>query len=197
MNYCSQCAALLIKKIPDGDDRLRYVCTACHHVHYQNPRIITGTLPIHGEQLLLCKRSIAPRSGYWTLPAGFLENGESTSEGAVRETWEEALARVEIDGIYTLFNLPQIAQVHMFFRARLLNLDFAAGVESSEVRLFTETEIPWEQLAFPVVTTTLRHYFSDRQQGSYPLRIEDLRWNREQARKARAELDSTTLPAQN
>lgn len=191
MNYCSQCAAPLTRVIPDGDDRLRHVCTACRHVHYQNPRVVTGTLPVHGERVLLCKRAIAPRLGFWTLPAGFLENGESTDEGAVRETWEEALARVEIDGLYTLFNLPQIAQVHLFFRARLLNLDFAAGVESIEVRLFSEAEIPWQQLAFPVVSSTLRHYFADRLQGSYPLRIEDLRWERDPTRQPAAAHEAT------
>ncbi len=174
MNFCSHCGNAVAARIPDGDNRERFVCTHCEAVHYQNPRIITGCLPIHGEQILLCRRSIEPRSGLWTLPAGFMESGETTSEGALRETREEANARVEIVDLYTLFSVPHISQVYMFFRATLPNLDFSPGHETLETKLFSEDEIPWEELAFPVVTQTLQHYFKDRRSDTFQVRFLDL-----------------------
>jgi ADP-ribose pyrophosphatase YjhB (NUDIX family) len=174
MNYCSHCGHPVSQKIPEGDTRLRYVCDECEHIHYQNPRIIAGCLPIYEDKVLLCRRSIDPRSGYWTLPAGFLENGETTAMGALRETREEANANAEIVDIYTLFSLPHISQVYMFFRAKLLDLDFSAGEETDEVRLFGEDEIPWDHLAFPVITQTLKHYFTDRVDDSFPVRSMDI-----------------------
>lgn len=174
MNYCSQCGAAVIEKIPTGDNRLRFVCATCEHIHYQNPRIIAGCLPIYGDRVLLCKRAIEPRVGRWTLPAGFLENGEATSAGALRETREEANANATIIDLYTLFSLPHISQVYMFFRAELLDLNFSAGEESLDVQLFTEAEIPWDELAFPVINKTLEHYFADRQTELYPVRYMDL-----------------------
>lgn len=174
MNFCSHCGHPVTHKIPAGDNRPRYVCDECERIHYQNPRIVAGCLPIHEDRILLCKRSIEPRAGYWTLPAGFLENGETTAAGALRETEEEANARVEILDIYTMFSLPHISQVYMFFRARLLDLDFSAGEETADVRLFAEDEIPWDRLAFPVITQTLQHYFADRSSGQYPVRSLDI-----------------------
>ena len=174
MKFCSKCGANVRLVIPDGDDRHRHVCVNCSTIHYQNPRIIAGCLPIHDDKVLLCKRAIEPRYGLWTLPAGFMENGESTEQGALRESWEEARARLELHGLYTLFSLPEINQVYMFFKGNLTDLDFSAGPESLEVELFEEHQIPWHELAFPVVKKTLQHYFSDRVRGDYPLRSEAL-----------------------
>lgn len=174
MKFCSQCGQAVKLEIPAGDNRERHVCSHCDTIHYQNPRIITGTLPILGNQVLLCRRAIEPRYGLWTLPAGFMENGETTEQGASRETWEEARAKVRIKGLYTLFNLPQINQVYFFYRAELTRPEFGAGPESLEVALFHEDEIPWDELAFPVVERTLKHYFSDRKNGLFPVRTEDI-----------------------
>lgn len=178
MNYCSNCGAPVSQKIPEGDNRVRFVCDECERIHYQNPRVITGCLPIHEDRVLLCKRAIDPRSGYWTLPAGFMENGETAATGALRETREEAMANAEIIDLYTMFSLPHISQVYLFYRARLLDLDFGAGEESLDVRLFAEEEIPWENLAFPVITQTLQHYFKDRARDEYPVRALDIIINR-------------------
>ncbi len=174
MKFCSACGDNVVKEIPAGDDRHRHVCKSCDTIHYVNPRIIAGCLPLFEDKVLLCKRAIAPRHGYWTLPAGFMENGETTSEGALRESWEEAKAKITLDGLYTLFNLPHINQVYMFYRGRLDNLDFGPGIESLEVELFSENEIPWGQLAFPVIDRTLELYFEDRKKDDFPLHNEDL-----------------------
>lgn len=170
MKYCSDCGERVSKRIPEGDDRPRYVCDGCEAIHYQNPRTIVGTLPVLGDQVLLCRRAIEPRKGFWTLPAGFMENGETTLEGAVRETWEEARASIVNESLYRLYDLPHINQVYIFYRGDLASEEFGPGPESTEVRLFTELEIPWDELAFPVVTVTLREWYSDRQQGVYPVR---------------------------
>lgn len=174
MKYCSQCGSTVDHIIPEGDNRHRYVCGSCEIIHYQNPRIIAGCLPIFEDKVLLCKRAIEPRSGYWTLPAGFLENGETTAIGAMRETLEEANATVAIDDLYTVFSLPHISQVYMFFKATMPEPAFSAGVESLEVKLFEEHEIPWKELSFPVITQTLEHYFSDRKQGDFPTRYMEI-----------------------
>lgn len=174
MKYCSQCGSTVDHIIPEGDNRHRYVCGSCEIIHYQNPRIIAGCLPIFEDKVLLCKRAIEPRSGYWTLPAGFLENGETTAIGAMRETMEEANATVAIDDLYTVFSLPHISQVYMFFKATMPEPAFSAGVESLEVKLFEEHEIPWKELSFPVITQTLEHYFSDRKQGDFPTRYMEI-----------------------
>ena len=154
-------------KVPSGDNRERHVCTSCGEIHYQNPKIVTGCIPVWGDKVLLCKRAIEPRYGLWTVPAGFMENGESTHAGAMRETLEEANARVAIDELYMTVNLPLINQVYMLFRAQLLDLDFSAGEESLDVRLFSEDEIPWEELAFPTVEISLKHFFADRARGEF------------------------------
>ena len=178
MNYCSLCGARTEIKIPEGDSLPRSVCLECHTIHYQNPRIIAGTLPIWQNQVLLCKRAIAPREGYWTLPAGFLENSETVAEGAARETQEEANAQVSDLQLYTVFSLPHISQVYMFFRADLAGPTYSSGPESLEVELFSEQDIPWDELAFPVITSTLQHYFADRKTQVYPTHYEDLLFKR-------------------
>jgi ADP-ribose pyrophosphatase YjhB (NUDIX family) len=170
MKYCGNCGQKVALRIPQGDDRERHVCDHCDTIHYQNPRIITGCLPLYKDKVLLCRRAIEPRYGLWTLPAGFMENGETTEQGAMRETWEEAKARINIDALYTLFNLPQINQVYLFYRGGLTDLSFGAGPESLDVELFSEEKIPWQELAFPVVYKTLQYYFADRHTGSYPFR---------------------------
>jgi ADP-ribose pyrophosphatase YjhB (NUDIX family) len=165
MKYCPNCAALLSIKIPADDSRERYVCDACGSIHYQNPRNVVGSIPVYGEQILLCRRAIEPRYGYWTLPAGFMELGESTSHGAARETLEEAGAIVEVGPLYSLLNVPHAEQVHLFYLAKMLSPDFAAGEESLEVALFHEHEIPWKELAFTTVKQTLEWFFADRATG--------------------------------
>lgn len=174
MKFCSNCGNPVERKIPEGDDRERHVCGHCNTIHYQNPRIIAGCLPIHEDKVLLCKRAIEPRYGYWTLPAGFMENGETIQEGALRESWEEANATIQVDSLYTMFNLPHINQVYFFYRGSLANLEFGPGTESIDVQLFTEDAIPWDELAFPVIKKTLEHYFSDRKSNHFPMRSEDL-----------------------
>ena len=170
MNFCSNCGSGLAEKVPNNDDRLRHVCPACDMVHYQNPKIVTGCLPVWEDSVLLCRRAIEPRNGYWTVPAGFMELDETVEQGAVRETWEEARARVEVQAPYSMFNLPHVNQVYVIFRAKLLELDFRPGPESEDVRLFTEEDIPWQDLAFNTVRQTLRFYFRDRPGGRYPVR---------------------------
>ena len=175
MRFCSACGAEVSLRIPPSDDRARHVCGSCETVHYQNPKIVVGCLPVWEDRVLLCRRAIAPRLGFWTLPAGFMENSETTLEGARRDTWEEARARTADETLYTLFDLPHISQVYMFFRAQLLGPAFESGPESSEVALFTEAEIPWGELAFPVVSATLEHYFADLRRGEYEFRTRALR----------------------
>ena len=175
MKFCSTCgSAEIALRIPDGDHLPRYMCPACGAIHYQNPNVVVGSLPEWDGRVLLCRRAIEPRHGLWTLPAGFLENGETVVAGAMRETLEEASARVEIAELYTMISLPYINQIYVMFRARLLDLDFAPGPESLEVRLFGEDEIPWERLAFRTITRTLRNYFLDRKLGAFPVRVSAL-----------------------
>lgn len=167
MKFCSNCGSAVALKIPAGDSLPRHVCDACGTIHYLNPKMIVGCIAEWENRILLCRRAIEPRHGLWTVPAGFMENGETTAQGAARETLEEANARVEIGPLYAMYNIPHINQVYILFRARLLDLDFSAGVESLEVRLFDETEVPWEQLAFATVRNTLTHYYADRKAGVY------------------------------
>lgn len=175
MRFCPECATPLVRRVPELDDRERDVCEGCGAIHYSNPKIVTGCLVTAGARVLLARRAIEPRRGYWTLPAGFMENDETTAEGAARETWEEARANVEIEALYTVFNLPHIDQVHMFFRGQLIGGRFDAGPESLEVALFTADEIPWDDLSFPVVRDTLRYWCEDRLRHDYPVRMGDIR----------------------
>lgn len=167
MKFCSQCGAPVIRQTPTGDTHERDVCPVCQTIHYQNPKMVIGCIPEWEDRILLCRRAIEPRHGYWTLPAGFMELHETTAEAAAREAQEEALAAVEIGDLYSLYSLPHIDQVYMFYRGRLLHPEFGPGAESLEVRLFAEAEIPWAELAFAAVTTTLRHFFEDRRQGGF------------------------------
>ena len=165
--------------IPEGDDRERFVCTTCELIHYTNPRVIVGTLPVHYDKVLLCRRAIEPRKNYWTLPAGFMENGETTLEGAARETWEEARARVSGLQLYRVFDVPYISQVYMFYRGSLDRGEYGVGPESLETGLFTESQIPWDDIAFPVVREALRDYFDDERQGAYPVRVSAIEYRRQ------------------
>jgi ADP-ribose pyrophosphatase YjhB (NUDIX family) len=175
MKFCSHCGSDRLEwRVPAGDTLPRHVCANCDTIHYQNPKIVVGCLPEWDGRVLLCRRAIEPRYGLWTLPAGFLENGETVTAGAVRETLEEAHARVDALDLYTMISLPQINQVYMMFRARLVDLGFGPGEESLEVRLFDEAGIPWEAIAFRTIGRTLRTYFLDRKLGSFPVRVSAL-----------------------
>lgn len=167
MNFCSNCGMRVAQRVPAGDTLPRYVCDACGTIHYQNPKVIVGCVCEWQGSILLCKRAIEPRYGLWTVPAGFLENGETTAAGAARETLEEANARVEIDGLFALYNLPHIDQIYMLFRGRLLDTDFFPGAESLETRLVSEADVPWSELAFVTVRNTLTHWFNDQRRGSF------------------------------
>jgi ADP-ribose pyrophosphatase YjhB (NUDIX family) len=170
MKYCSDCGTEVVKKIPIDDDRLRYVCPQCEITHYQNPKVVVGCLPTSGKQVLLCRRAIEPRIGFWTIPAGFMENGETMLEGALRETREEAAAKVKGETLYRLFDIPHINQVYVLYLGEL-DGDFGIGPETLESRLFSEDEIPWSELAFPIVTDVLTEYFEDRKTGEFPIRV--------------------------
>lgn len=181
--FCVQCGSDRVStRIPDGDDHLREVCDNCGHIHYFNPKIVVGALPVFGHQVLLCKRAIEPRYGKWTLPAGFMEEGESLEQGAMRESFEEARAKLSNLQLYTVISLPDISQVYMLFRATLDAAEFNATKESLEVRLFDEADIPWDELAFRTIAFTLRHYFADRKIGAYPVRTETLQRSDSQKR---------------
>jgi ADP-ribose pyrophosphatase YjhB (NUDIX family) len=161
----------------DGDTKTRAVCPACHLVHYDNPLNVVGTVPVWGDSgqyVLLCKRNIEPRFGKWTLPAGFMELNETTAEGAARETVEEAGAQFEMGEIFTLMNVSRVGQVHIYYRARLLSDVFDPGHETIEARLFTEDQIPWDEIAFRTVKETLEHYFADRRQGRFGFHAVDI-----------------------
>lgn len=167
MNYCTRCGAPVELRIPEGDSRPRHVCPRCGEIHYQNPKLVIGCIAEKDDRILLCRRAIEPRHGFWTLPAGFMENDESTQQAAARETFEEACARVHIGPLFALINIPHISQVHLFYRATMLDDSFAAGEESLQTELLGEMEIPWDRLAFPSVTQCLRQYFDDRRSGSF------------------------------
>jgi ADP-ribose pyrophosphatase YjhB (NUDIX family) len=165
MKFCSACGHTVNWRIPEGDSVPRYVCPACGTIHYQNPRVVVGCVPEHGSQILLCKRAIEPRAGYWTIPAGFMENGETLVEGAARETMEEALARVEVHDLFAVVDVVHARQVHMMYRATLLDGRFGAGEESLEVALFDPEAIPWEEIAFQSVRFALEKFLEDRAAG--------------------------------
>ena len=174
MKFCSLCGSGVRTGIPEGDNRERHICDNCGTIHYHNPKIVAGCIPVWEDKVLLCRRAIEPRHGLWTVPAGFMENGETTYQGAARETLEEANARVDIQGLYLTVNLPRINQVYMLFRAQLLDLDFSAGEESLEVELFTQEQVPWDALAFPTVALALKQFFKDREKGQFVQRMADI-----------------------
>ena len=175
IKHCKQCGTAVVYRLPDdGDTKERAVCTACATVHYENPLNVVGTIPYWGEKVLLCKRNIEPRWGKWTLPAGFMELGETTAEGAARETEEEAGAQFEMQDLFSLLNVARVGQVHLFYRARLLSNQFQPGTETIEARLFSEDEIPWDEVAFRTVKETLERYFADRRNAHYGFHIIDI-----------------------
>ena len=170
MKFCSECAAPVSLRIPVGDDRERYICSFCGTIFYTNPKVIVGCLPTVGEKILLCKRAIEPRYGKWTLPAGFMENGETSLAGAARETLEEANAKAINLKLYRVFDVPHISQVYLFYLCTIENDTFGAGPESLETALFPQEEIPWDNLAFPVVAQTLKEFLADRKGGHFTVR---------------------------
>jgi ADP-ribose pyrophosphatase YjhB (NUDIX family) len=175
IRHCKQCGTAVTYRLPDdGDTRERAICPACHTVHYENPLNVVGTIPIWNDQVLLCKRNIEPRLGKWTLPAGFMELGETVMQGAARETQEEAGAQFQMLEMFTIMNVVRVGQVHFFFRAQLTSPDFDPGHETQEARLFTEQDIPWDDIAFRTVRETLRCYFADRARGHYSLHQIDI-----------------------
>ncbi len=175
IKHCKNCGNAVEYRLPDdGDTKQRAVCPACGTVHYENPLNVVGTVPYWGDQVLLCKRNIEPRWGKWTLPAGFMELNETVAQGAARETLEESGAVFELEGLFTLVNVAQVGQVHLFYRARLLSEQFDPGHETLEARLFTEAEIPWEEIAFRTVKETLTRYFDDRRSGKFSFHTLDI-----------------------
>ena len=175
IKHCRNCGTAVTYRIPDdGDTRERAVCPACSTIHYENPLNVVGTVPHWGDKVLLCKRNIEPRKGKWTLPAGFLELNETASQGAARETDEEAGAQIELEGLYTIISVPRVGQVHLFYRARLLSDRFDPGTETMEARLYAEDEIPWDEIAFRTVKETLERYFAARRAGRFPVHELDL-----------------------
>jgi len=174
MNFCSHCGASVSLKVPAGDNLPRHVCERCGAIHYLNPKLVVGAIPEWEDRILLCRRAIEPRSGLWTLPSGFMENAETTAQAAARETLEEACARIEVGAMFTLINVAHINQVHIVYRAQLLDLAFAPGDESLDVQLFDEASIPWDEIAFRTIAVTLRHYFADKKAGRFDFHVADL-----------------------
>lgn len=173
-HHCKSCGAAAIYAMPPGDNRERATCTACGTVFYENPINVVGTVPVWEDKVLLCRRNIEPRHGFWTLPAGFMELGETVAEGAARETVEEAGAHFELGALFTVLNVVRVGQIHLFHRARLLDTVFEPGPETIEAQLFAEHEVPWDELAFRTVRETLRHYFADRKAGRFDVHVGDL-----------------------
>jgi len=165
MNFCSHCGQPVTLETPPGDHLPRHVCKACGAIHYQNPKIVVGCVPEHEGRILLCRRAIEPRVGYWTVPAGFMENGETLQQGAARECYEEALAEVQIGSLLVVASVLSARQVHVFFRARLASPAFGAGPESLEATLVAPADIPWSDIAFPSTEFALRRYLADRAEG--------------------------------
>jgi ADP-ribose pyrophosphatase YjhB (NUDIX family) len=174
MKFCSNCGSAVVRRVPPGDNLPRWVCEQCGVIHYQNPLLVVGAVPEFEGRVLLCRRAIEPRYGYWTLPAGFMENDETAGQAALRETLEEAGARIELGEPFTLISVPYVNQVHLYYRARLLDLEFKPGEESLEVALYEEAGIPWKDIAFRTVAATLRHWFADRAKGAFGFHAEDL-----------------------
>jgi len=169
VHFCSVCGSPVQQLIPPGDSLLRPVCPNCHTVHYQNPRMVVGTLPVWEDKVLLCRRAIEPRHGFWTLPAGFMENGESLEQAASRETTEEAGCNIRLDSLFAVVSIPHIHQVHFFYRAKMLDLSLNPGEETLEAMLFSEQQIPWQDLAFRSIRYALEQHFSERRDGAQGL----------------------------
>lgn len=167
LHYCTQCANSLVRIIPPDDNRVRDVCLQCGSVHYQNPRNVVGVVPIWQDKILLCRRAIEPRYDTWTLPAGFMELKENTTEGALREADEEAGVKLELGPLFTLIDVPEVSQVHVYYLAKVLSPELNPGAESLEARFFSFDEIPWDNLSFKTVSTTIEHYLADHAKGEF------------------------------
>ena len=165
MKFCSNCGHTVSFKDIESDTHPRFFCEECKTIHYQNPNMVVGCLPIWEDKIMLCRRAIEPRKGFWNLPGGYLENGETVQEGAAREVREEAGILVEVTNLHTVFSIPKINQVYLHFLAAMPDLNYTAGVESLEVKMFTETDIPWQEIAFSSSTFSLKKYFSDKKNG--------------------------------
>jgi len=174
IKHCRACGTAVAYVVPVGDNRERAVCPACATVHYENPLNVVGTVPIWGAQVLLCKRAIEPRYGFWTLPAGFLELGETTAEGALRETVEESGAQVDLGSLFSILDVARVGQVHLFYLATMRSQVLAPGSETLEARLFREDEVPWDEIAFRTVRETLRYFFDDRRRGQFGVHSADI-----------------------
>ena len=174
IRFCRACGSAVAYRIPADDNRERAVCTACGTVHYENPTNVVGTVPVWGDQVLLCKRAIEPRYGLWTLPAGFLELGETTAQGAIRETIEEAGAQIELGALFSVLDVARVGQVHLFYLATMTSPALDPGSETLEARLFREDEIPWDQIAFRTVRDTLKYFFEDRRKGQFTVHCADI-----------------------
>ncbi len=169
MNYCSNCGQPVSLLVPEGDNLPRHVCSGCDTIHYRNPLIVVGTVPVWEDKILVCRRSIEPRKGYWTLPAGFMENGETLQEGADRETREEALADIEVGDLFAIINVLHVNQVHMMFLAQMRTPEHGPGDETLESELILPADIPWQDLAFPSIRFTLERYLHDLERGHFNL----------------------------
>lgn len=175
IKHCRNCGTAVVYRVPDdGDTKDRAVCEACGTIHYENPLNVVGTIPLWEDKVLLCLRNIEPRKGKWTLPAGFMELGETTAQGAARETDEEAGAQFELQGLFSILNVARVGQVHMFYRARLTSAQFKPGFETVEAKLFAEDEIPWDEIAFRTVKETLERFFADRRAGAFSIHTIDI-----------------------
>ena len=175
INYCTFCGKLISIAIPEGDNRERHMCFDCGEIQYQNPKVIAGCLPVWEDKIVLCKRAIEPRYGTWTIPAGFLENGETIEQGAVRETWEEALAKVTNLELYQIFNVTRVNQIYMLFRAKLSDpKGYGVGTESLEVELFSEEDIPWDGISFKVIHHTLERFLHERKNNAFTFNIDSI-----------------------
>jgi len=174
VKFCCYCASPVVSRVPPGDNLPRWICDECGEIHYQNPKLVIGTIPEHDGRILLCRRAIEPRYGYWTLPAGFMENSETAAQGAARETLEEAGAHVELGAPFSMISVPRVNQVHLFYLARVVDLDFKPGEETLEVALFEEAALPWKDIAFRTVGLTLKLWLSDRKAGAFTFHAEDV-----------------------
>lgn len=191
--YCPKCGGPIEYTVPSGDDRGRDTCPRCERIFYHNPLVVVGCIPEWNDRILMCRRAIEPRLGFWTLPAGFLELGETTTQAGARETVEEARAEVSIGPLFTFINVAHIGQIHMFYRARMADDGHAPGLESSETALMHESEIPWRELAFPTIHRTLERYFADRRTGTFQLHTDDL--GKDDWRRMRLQRKPSTAPA--
>ena len=172
MEYCIKCAGKLVQIVPEGDNRKRHVCSRCHHIHYVNPKIIVGATCFYEDKILLCKRAIEPRSGFWTIPAGFLENKETTEQGAQREAYEEATITIETKNILVIYDIPHISQIQIIYFAIMKQPSHSPGIESLETTMVSENEVPYKELAFPTVTSAIKLGFERLKNPNQPFRHE-------------------------